>query len=144
MIRGKTKLCPFGLSIPGGCMSAGGPSREDEVAVISKMVPLQLSKNEEERQGITEDNIEEMLLAETPEKCPFADRVFEDKGSVDCKFDDKQQSLPAGSAGLNGSPMYPHIMIGNMPKAQYGYPINYYSDDNENTNVYYGIYSLIG
>jgi hypothetical protein len=144
MIRGKTKLCPFGLPVPGGCTSAGGLSKEDESAVISKMVPLHLVEDDEQRQAILEDNLEEMLLAETPEKCPFADRVYENKESVDCKFDENQQSLPAGSAGLNGSPMYPHIMIGNMPKAQYGYPINYYSDDNENTDVYYGIYSLIG
>jgi hypothetical protein len=143
MIRGKTKLCPFGLSVPGGCMSAGGPSEEDESAVISKMVPLDLV-DDEKRQAVLEDNLEELLLAEMPERCPFADRVYEDKESVDCKFDENQQSMPAGSAGLNGSPMYPHLMIGNMPKAQYGHPINYYSDDNENTSAYYGIYSLIG
>tara|TARA_Y100001970_G_C14159421_1_gene817605 strand:- start:1145 stop:1579 length:435 start_codon:yes stop_codon:yes gene_type:complete len=144
MIRGKTKICPFGLAIPNGCMSAGGLSEEDEVAVIAKMVPLHYAKTEEDRDKILEDNLEELLLAEGPEQCPFADRVFEDRSAVDCKFDENGQSAPAGSAGLNGSPMYPHIMIGNMPKAQYGYPINYYSDDNENTNVYYGIYSLIG
>ena len=101
MIRGKTKLCPFGLPIPGGCTSAGGLSKEDESVVISKMVPLHLIKDEEQRQAVLEDNLEEMLLAETPEKCPFADRVYEDKESADCKFDENQQSLPAGSAGLN-------------------------------------------
>ncbi len=125
-------------------MSAGGPSKEDESAVISKMVPLYLVEDDEQRQKVLEDNLEEMLLAEMPEQCPFADRVYENKEAVDCKFDENQQSMPAGSAGLNGSPMYPHLMIGNMPKAQYGHPINYYSDDNENTDVYYGIYSLIG
>ena len=125
-------------------MSAGGLSVEDEVAVIAKMVPLSMTKEGPERAKALEDNIEEMLLAESPEQCPFADRVYEERSAVDCKFDENQPSAPAGSAGLNGSPMYPHIMIGNMPKAQYGYPINYYSDDNESTNVYYGIYSLIG
>ena len=144
MIRGKTKLCPFGLSVPGGCLSAGGSSEEDESAVISKMVPLHLIEDKAQRQEVLEDNIEEMLLVEAPEQCPFADRIYEDKKSVDCKFDENQQSMPAGSAGPNGSPMYPHMMIGNMPKAQYGHPINYYSDDNENTSAYYGIYSLIG
>jgi hypothetical protein len=119
-------------------------STEDESVVISNMVPLDYAEDDEQKRILLEDNLEEMLLAETPEKCPFADRIYDDKDAVDCKFDENQKSAPAGSAGLNGSPMYPHIMIGNMPKAQYGYPINYYSDDNENTDVYYGIYSLIG
>lgn len=144
MIRGKTKICPFGLSITGGCLSAGGYSVEDDVPVISKMVPIEMGESQEQKASILSDNMEELLLAEEPEQCPFADRVYENKSAVDCKFDDKEQSVPAGSAGLNGSPVYPHIMIGNMPKAQYGYPINHYSDDNENTSVYYGIYSLIG
>lgn len=144
MIRGKVKMCPFGLSVPGGCLSAGGLSVEDEVPVISKMVPMHLIKDSDQRKKAIEDNLEEMLLAEKPETCPFADRVYEEKEAVDCKFDEEHESAPAGSVGLNGSPLYPHLMIGNMPKAQYGYPINQYSDDNENTSVYYGIYSLIG
>ena len=144
MIRGKTKLCPFGLPIPGGCTSAGGLSVEDEMVVVTKMVPLHLIESDEKRQEMLEENLEEMLLAEEPKRCPFSDRIYEDREAVDCKFNEKEQSVPAGSAGLNGSPSYPHIMVGDMPKAQYGYPINYYSDDNENTSVYYGVYSLIG
>ena len=144
MIRGKTKGCPFGLSIPGGCLSAGGASIEDEVVAISRMVPLSYAKNEEQAEKILEDNLEELLLIESPAACPFSDRVYESRAVVDCKFDENSDSAPAGSAGLNGSPLYPHMMIGNMPKPQYGYPINYYSDDNESTNVYYGLYSLIG
>ena len=69
---------------------------------------------------------------------------MEDKASVDCKYDSEQPEVPAGNVGLNGSPAYPHIMVGNMPKPQYGYPISHYSDDNESRNVYYGLYSLIG
>lgn len=144
MIRGKAKTCPFGLSVPGGCLSAGGLSVEDEVPVISKMVMLHSIKDKEKRGQALEDNLEELLLAETAKVCPFADRVFESKAAVDCKFDERSDSAPAGSAGLNGSPIYPHTMIGNMPKPQYGHPISHYSDDNENTSVYYGIYSLIG
>lgn len=144
MIRGKSKICPFGLSVPGGCLAAGGPSAEDELPVISKMVPISMARNKDEATSIFEDNIEEFLLAEKPVMCPFADKIYEEKEAVDCKFDEENDSIPAGNVGLNGSPIYPHIMIGNSPKAQYGYPINQYSDDNENTSVYYGIYSLIG
>ena len=143
MIRGKTKICPFGLPISQGCVSAGGESIEDELPVISKMVPL-TAVSEKDRPKVLEDNLEELLLAENHDLCPFADRVFEEKDAVDCKFDEETDSAPAGNVGLNGSPIYPHTMVGNMPKPQYGYPITQYSDDNENTSVYYGIYSLIG
>lgn len=144
MIRGKTKNCPFGLSVPGGCMSAGGASTEDESPVVSKMVPVSYGNTEDQMYEIMSDNLEELLLAEAPAQCPFADRVFAERGSVDCKFDQQSDSMPAGNVSLNGSPNYPHLMVGNSPKAQYGYPVNQYSDDNENTSVYYGIYSLIG
>tara|TARA_A200000159_G_scaffold157799_2_gene174356 strand:- start:2372 stop:2806 length:435 start_codon:yes stop_codon:yes gene_type:complete len=144
MIRGKLKTCPFGLSIPGGCKSAGGLSAKDETSAIFNMVPLEYAKTEEEKGHIREDNLEELLLAEGFEPCPFADLILEDKKSVDCKYDSEQPEIPAGNVGLNGSPAYPHIMVGNMPKPQYGYPISHYSDDNESRNVYYGLYSLIG
>lgn len=144
MIRGKTKICPFGLSVPGGCLSAGGPSSEDESPVISKMVPLEYAKDKASREDIVKDNLEEFFMLESPERCPFADRIFEEREGVDCKFDEQTGQMPAGSAGINGSPIYPHITIGDSTKPQYGYPVNQYSDDNENTSVYYGIYSLIG
>ena len=82
-------------------------------------------------------------------KCPYGFymqvvEVEKEKKSVDCKYDPKQSTIPAGNVGLVGSPLYPHIMVGNMPEAQYGYPLDYYSDNNESRNIYYGLYSLVG
>jgi len=144
MIRGKSKKCPFGLPITNGCKTAG--------LVIRRLTPVELADGEEEAKAIMEENLEiwnEAMLAaageEIPE-CPFADMTFKKK-IVDCKYDPDNPDLstiPAGNVGLNGSPLYPHIMIGNMPEAQYGYPLDYYSDNNESRNVYYGLYSLIG
>lgn len=144
MIRGKTKLCPFGLPIPGGCTSAGGVSDEAGNSVIFYMQAIDDSMSDEEAEEAMEGNWELLFSVDEDSKCPFADMIFEEKESVDCKYDEKLGTLPAGNVGLQGSPLYPHIHIGNMPEAQYGYPLEYYSDNNESRNVYYGLYSLIG
>jgi len=136
MIRGKTKKCPFGLPITMGCKTAGN--------AISKMMPLELADDKEGAEEIADDNLELMLMTEEVSKCPFADMILKEKESVDCKYDPKQSTIPAGNVGLTGSPLYPHIMVGNMPEAQYGYPLDYYSDNNESRNIYYGLYSLVG
>jgi hypothetical protein len=140
MIRGKLHECPFGLPVTGGCEIMG--------SAIKEMTPLDLAEDKEEAKEIADSNLEIMLMISEDErshsKCPFADMIFKEKKSVDCKYDPRQSTIPAGNVGLNGSPLYPHIMIGNMPEAQYGYPLDYYSDNNESRNVYYGLYSLIG
>jgi hypothetical protein len=144
MIRGKSNSCPFGLPITDGCKVAGGTIGGSGKSAIMEMHPLEASESKEEAAEIADNNLEIMLMVEEHSRCPFADMVFEEKESVDCKYDPKQSTIPAGNVGLNGSPLYPHIMIGNMPEAQYGYPLDYYSDNNESRNVYYGIYSLVG
>ena len=91
-------------------------------------------------------NLDLLFLLDEPARCPYADKIMDNGKSVDCKYDKDGKETPIGIDGLNGSPNYPHSMIGQMPKAQYSYPKeynDYYSDDN-NTNIYYGIYSLIG
>ena len=144
MIRGKTTRCPFGLPVAAGCKIAGGVAKDSKKSAILSMTPLEAADNKEDAREIADNNLEIMLMVEEYSKCPFADMIFEEKDSVDCKYDSKQSAIPAGNVGLNGSPLYPHIMIGNMPEAQYGYPLDYYSDNNESRNVYYGLYSLIG
>jgi hypothetical protein len=146
VIRGKLHQCPFGLPVAEGCISIGAVRKDGEKnrAIARDMTPLDLAEHEEERKELAEKNMDLMFLAEEKIKCPFADRVFEDKGSVDCKYDEDQSRLPAGNVGLTGSPLYPRMMIGNMPEAQYGYPLDQYSDNNESRSVYYGIYSLVG
>jgi len=144
MIRGKLNKCPFGLSVTDGCKIAGGVEEGSKRPVIFEMTPLELAEDKEEAKEIADNNLEMMLMISEHSKCPFADMIFEEQDSVDCKHDPRQSTIPAGNVGLNGSPLYPHIMIGNMPEAQYGYPLDYYSDNNESRNVYYGLYSLIG
>lgn len=144
MIRGKLHKCPFGLSIPFGCKSAGGCASNDSAA-ISLMQPIS-NYDEEYAEEIIENNLDILFLIKEPKKCIYADKIFKNSKSVDCKFDEEGKEIAVGIDGLNGSPNYPHIMVGQMPKAQYSYPKeynDYYSDDN-NTNIYYGIYSLIG
>jgi hypothetical protein len=145
MIRGKLHKCPFGLSIPFGCKSAGGCLPDTDTSAVRFMQPISELPDEELDEAI-ESNLDLLFLVEEPSACTYADKIMKDKKSVDCKYDEDGKQTPVGIDGINGSPNYPHIMIGQMPKAQYSYPKeynDYYSDDN-NTNIYYGIYSLIG
>ena len=144
MIRGNLNKCPFGLQVSEGCKTVGGVAPGSNRPVIFDMTPVEAASSKEEMKEIADNNLEIMLMAEEHSECPFADMIFEEKKSVDCKYDPKQSTIPAGNVGLNGSPLYPHIMVGNMPEAQYGYPLDYYSDNNESRNIYYGLYSLVG
>lgn len=144
MIRGKINSCPFGLPVTEACSVIGGRTIDDESVILEMNSVEGLELSDEELERIVDGNMELMLSVDSPKQCPFADRIFPKKEAVDCKYDEESGVIPAGSAGLNGSPLYPHIMVGNMPKAQYGYPLDQYSDDNESRNIYYGIYSLIG
>jgi hypothetical protein len=125
-------------------MSAGGCPSGSKKSAISFMNPLSAAEDSEQMKQIMSENLDQLIMIEEPAKCTFADRIFEHKNSVDCKFTGKMNVMPAGSLPLNGSPMYPQLMIGNMSQPQYGYPLEYYSDNNESRNIYYGIYSLIG
>ena len=144
MIRGKTHACPFGLPILFGCKSVGGGTKDSSSSIISLMAPMDEDMSNDEKEEITENNLEMLLMIDEEKKCPFADMILEDNDSVDCKYDSKFGAMPAGNVGFSGSPLYPHIHVGNMSEAQYGYPLEYYSDNNESRNVYYGIYSLVG
>ena len=144
MIRGNIETCPFGLPVTDACNLIGGVMEQDGRPAVFSMIPLEVAESEEDKEQIIKDNLELMFMIEEPKKCPFADRIFDNKKSVDCKYDSESSDIPAGNVGLNGSPLYPHTMIGNMPEAQYGYPLDHYSDNNESRNIYYGIYSLIG
>lgn len=147
MIRGKTVGCPFGLGVPFACKSAGGLV-EPGVIAVSLMQEIDYDAPEEDQYNQIMENLDVLLLVEHKKRCPFADTIFDKKKSVDCKYDEDTSEISAGTTGLSGSPAYPHIMIGQSAKPQYGYgePLEYmnnYTDDN-NTNIYYGIYNLIG
>jgi hypothetical protein len=151
MIRGKQNKCPFGLDIPSGCQLSGTLDNDGN-SIISTMTMISDSMSEEEMAEAISENKNMLadiaMLSDDPKKCPFADVILVKKNAVDCKFDENIEHIPAGNTGVGGSPAYPHIMVGQSAKTQYGSgePLEYmnnYTDDN-NTNIYYGIYNLIG
>jgi len=136
MIRGKIKSCPFGLDITESCKTVGKS--------IFKMIPVELSEK-------TDDAVEynyRVVLAESlnedyaPDKCAYADAILEKENCVDCKYNESGVSDVAGNVGLNGSPIYPHMYVGNTTRPTESYPQSYYSDDNSRT-IYYGLISLL-
>jgi len=145
MIRGKLHKCPFGLKVPFGCKNAGGCPEDSNSKAADLMIPLHdLEGDELERAA--QYNLDLLFLVDEPKKCPYADKIMDDRKSVDCKYDKEGKETAVGIDGINSGKDYPHIMVGQSAKTQYGQPKeynDYYSDDN-NTNIYYGIYSLIG
>ncbi len=134
MIRGRTNKCPFGLDIPEGCRCAGST-----VNIMTSIVNL----DGDSALNIIDENYDIMLSADKASDCIFADVIIDDKSVVECKFGSDSDQLPAGSAGLNGSPHYPHIFSGNAPKIDADFPTKNYTDNNYNNNAYYGLFSII-
>lgn len=137
MIRGKTKKCPFGLNITDGCKSAGSH--------IFKMIPVESSDDEDAK----EYNYRVLLAVSLDEsyenidkECAYADLILEDRNAVDCKYGDQINFGAAGNIPLNGSPIYPHMYVGNTTRSTQSYPLSYYSDDNIRS-IYYGLISLL-
>ena len=134
MIRGKIKNCPFGLPITDGCKSAGNS--------IFKMIPIE----SEEDKAHMEYNYR-VFLADTDtngthSQCPFADLILEKKEAVECSFGEQINSSTSTNIPLEGSPIYPHLYVGNTTRSLQSYPLPYYSDDNIRS-VYYGLISLL-
>jgi hypothetical protein len=132
MIRGKVKNCPFGLPITDGCKSVG--------TSIFKMIPIEDGEEESSK----EYNYR-VYLADAEgghEKCPFADLILEKKEAVECSFGEQINSSTSTNIPLEGSPIYPHLYVGNTTRSLQSYPLPYYSDDNIRT-VYYGLISLL-
>jgi hypothetical protein len=137
MIRGKTKSCPFGLPITKGCKCAG--------EAIASMHPVEGAEDSEKAQ-IKSSNKALLFshLSDSCGTCPFADAIYEKTGTVDCKWQEGERPIPAGSVGLQGSPLYPNTYVGEMPKPLYSnFPDSEYTDDNIH-HTYLGLLSFYG
>jgi hypothetical protein len=130
MIRGKYKNCPYGLPITKACNSIGG--------IVNHLIKIDKDSSNQE----LESNYRVYLSIDEPKKCPFADRTFKEKKSVDCKWNEDVEVLTSGNDMPNGSPLYPHLYVGNSTKSLQSYPLNYYSDDNIRS-IYYGLFGLL-
>jgi hypothetical protein len=75
-------------------------------------------------------------------KCPFADKILDKHGKVDCDYGDTGQGMPSSS--FRGSPLYPHTFHGIGLDGLYGYPLGFYADNNESRNLPFGLFSLLG
>ena len=139
MIRGLINRCPFGLPIPNACKCIGGNAIGTDVMAVEIMSPV--NDELDDRDEIYEENMELYNSVEDPKKCPYAESILKG-GKDDCKFDELNSDFISNQLPLNGSPEYPSVMIGNSSSPGFGIPPHNYSDNN-NSTVYYGIYSLI-
>jgi len=127
-IRGKNvRDCPFGLPIPEACGNAGdaihrmAPAEEDRVKRANRLV---------------------YAYHKGCKGCPYADKVLEEHGKVDCDFGDT--AAGKRTPALKGSPLYPKTFHGIGLDGLYGYPLGFYADNNESRNLFFGLFSLLG
>jgi hypothetical protein len=131
-IRGKNvRNCPFGLPIPEGCENAGNS--------IIRMAPIE---DEKESDGIAKANRLVYAYHKECRKCPYADKILDEYGKVDCDFGDTAagKRVPA----FRGSPLFPQTFHGIGLDGLYGYPLGFYADNNESRNLFFGLFSLLG
>lgn len=127
-IRGdRVRACPFGLPVPDACLNAGESiyrmaSSEDEDILKTNLLIYAYHKDGNE--------------------CPYADKVIEEKGKVDCDFGDTAQGMK--STSFRGSPLFPSIFTGFNMNGIQGYPLGWYSDYDQMRNMFFGLYSIIG
>lgn len=106
--------CPFGLSIPEGCQSAG--------AAIFDMEP---------REAEFKQNKRIFEKFKEGEKCPYAAQIMQKQGAVNCTFGTEVE-LREVPRLYRGSPIYPKLFEGfntvNLDRSYYAmHDFSYYS-----------------
>lgn len=135
VIRGEDlRACPFGLPIAQSCQYAGDS--------VHRMAPLESSEDEEEQQKINKANKLVYLYHKTGSRCVYADKVLVEQNKVDCDFGDTGEGQH--SAPFIGSPLYPRTFHGIGLDGLHGFPLAFYSDNDESRNLFFGLFSYLG
>lgn len=135
VIRNKEdEPCPFGLKIPYACKNAG--------TIVSKMAPVEVlgeEASEDEIKAIVLANKELFLLEADGTRCPYAGKIFLDKGAVECNFGSDAPGV--GQQAVEPSKFYSKVYENIAYDGLYSYPMGWYGDNNISRNLFYGIYS---
>ena len=130
----KNRFCPFGLPITDACKCVG--------KAVFKMAPLDAAKDDEQKERIKKANSLVYVYEKTGKRCTFADKVLDGFKKTDCDWADTGQGQK--SVPFRGSPLYPQTFSGVNLSGLYGYPLGYYSDNNESRNLFFGLFSFLG
>jgi hypothetical protein len=132
------RKCPFGLSVPTACKTAG--------ELINKMAPIAIlgpDASEDEIEDLVDAN-NTLLQIEMPgERCFYAGKIFQDKEAVECNWTSNAPGVSQESA-LQASPFYSKVYNNVAYDGLYSYPLGWYADNNISRNLFYGIYSIHG
>jgi hypothetical protein len=134
-IRGEgVRECPFGLSIPRACKTAGD--------TVTKMAPLE-SVEEADRERFLKTNKLIFAYNQESKPCKYADKVLDDRfEKVDCNFGDTGEGFK--SAPIEGSPLFPSVFQTVGMDGLYGQPLGWYGDNTSARNLFFGMFSYLG
>lgn len=134
----KDQKCPFGLSIPFACSSAG--------EAITKMAPLDVlgeDADESDKEKLAQANQKLLMMQGSGGRCAYAGKIFKEHNSVECNFGSNAPGVH-NNDGLMGSPFYSKVYDNIAYDGLYSYPLGWYGDSNISRNLYYGAYSIQG
>ena len=123
--------CPFGLPIKLACQHAGES--------IYRMVPLE-SIPKEKQEKYKAANRKVYIHHNTGERCPFADKIVEEKNIVNCDYGDSAEGI--SDTPLRPSPFYSRVFQGLGQTGMFSYPNNFYWDNTDAQQLFNGIFSM--
>lgn len=128
--------CPFGLSVLDACEQVGD--------LIDKLAPLNTlgdDVSDQEKLQIKKANLHLFLWNAPGQPCKYAAQIIKDKNKVQCSYDDTAPGIKEKGT-LQPSILYSKMFEGPGLSGINSYPLGFYTDYPNNTNGYYGIYSL--
>jgi len=132
----ESEPCPFGLTVPEACNSAGN--------VVRRMAPLAIlgkDATEEELTEVAMANNHLFLWKNPCKRCRYAGKLFEGRDVVECNWDTNVSGTEE-KGSLLGSPYYYRHFSGIGIDGLYSFPLGYYTDNSIDRGMYYGMYSL--
>ena len=127
--------CPFGLSIPHACKTAG--------ELVDNMAPcVDTDIDEQEKVQIAKANNHIFMWKNPNKRCVYAGVLFDDsdKDVVECNWSaNDERSQQKGT--LVGSPFYYKQFSGGMD-GLFSYPLSGYDDYTPDRSFFYSQYSL--
>lgn len=125
------RMCPFGLDIAISCKNAGDS--------VLNMQPL-LGVEKDKRRRVQRANRRVYRHHKTGERCPYADKIVEDKDIVHCDYGDNGEGIR--DTPMRPSPYYPRVFSGLGQVGLYAYPVNYYIDHGDTQLLFDGVYNI--
>lgn len=127
----KIRECPYGLPIAVSCHNAGKS--------VERMEALE-SVPKAQRDRYRKANRRVYRHHKENERCPYADKIVEEKDIVNCDFGDVGEGIR--DFPIRPSPFYPRVFSGLGQSGLFSYPLTHYMDNSEAQQLFDGVFYM--